>query len=220
MFGQKKKPEPSKEEIVSTITDLLREGQSSKGEPDAAAEKIAAGLAEVLFEPPPPLPPRPKPDWVARVFVGIVGLLTGLVSVTFMLAVFAGSVVFVYQTVTDQRILAVYVLSGFFVIPIFYFLPYEDPGKSFVKRRGRKPWRYALFTLIWAGLIFAIAQEWTVFVACSSFVFLTQVCGPWLVEKIYMFIRRLADVLEQAFRRLTGIYEPLELTKFVGPPSD
>jgi len=213
-----KEPEPSKEEVLETIAGILREGDGRKGKPDAEAEKIAAGLAEILFEPPPPLPPEPKPDWIGRLFNFLAGFLPALVAVAATGAFIAGSAAVLHRLGSDNGTIVAYIISAVFMLGPAMLLPFVEPGRSLRRRKGRKAWRYVCWALAWGGLLAAVSRDWAVVAACAAFVFATQFCLPWLVEALFVPLRRGADVLEAKFRRLVGVPgPPLELTSEVEP---
>ena len=138
-----------------------------------------------------------------------------------MFAVVFGSLLFVIKNVSDMNTALAYGVSATLIAAFGLFFSVEKPGKSFKRRRGRKLWRYVIFTLVWAALVFAVGQEWKAAATCISFVFVTQLCLPWLFEKAEEVIRGVVAVLEGGFRRSIGVSEPpLELTNRVDPSKE
>jgi hypothetical protein len=140
---------------------------------------------------------------------------------TSVLAVVFGSFLFVINDVPDMNTVLAFVALATLIAAFGTFFSVEQLGKSLKRRRGRKLWRYVIFTLIWAALVFAVGQEWKAAAACVAVVFATQVCLPWLFEKAEEVVRSVIAVLEGGFRRLIGVSEqPLARTNGVDPSEE
>jgi len=215
------KPDPSKEEILENITGILQKGESPKKTSDAETEKLVAGLAEILFANPKGYNLEPKPDWIARFFTKLAAFVPALLSVVLSTTACLGGAVFLYKVTIDMGTLLAFLLSG---LPIALFgtvLAFKMPGSDLRRRKGRKAWRYVWFTLIWSALLLIIAWDWPVVGVCVALVFVSQVCVPWLAEKIFIPLRLGAEILEAKFRRLVGVPElPLELISEADPAGE